>query len=150
MDRPRTPLAVLLWFVALAHLVIGLGGFISQDFQEQVARLYGAGIALTPEMSYVIRMLAAFMIGLGVAGVAAARDPLRYRGLVIGFAVIFLLRALQRLLFLGSIESMFAIPAWRTVWNAVFFAALGVVLLALLFRQARGGAGEGGMEPGAA
>lgn len=137
MNGTLGALKALLWFVALSHLVIGLGGFLSPGFQEQVARLYGADLEWNVPLSYLAQMLGAFMVGLGVAGVAAARDPLRYRAVVVGFAVVLLLRVLQRLLQLGQIEATFAIPAARVVVNAVVFAALAIGLLVLLVMATR-------------
>lgn len=137
MNGTLRALKALLWFVALSHLVIGLGGFLSTGFQEQVVRLYGADLEWNVPLSYLAQMLAAFMVGLGVAGVAAARDPLRYRMVVVGFAVALLLRVLQRLLQLGQIEATFAIPAARVVVNAVVFAALAIGLLVLLVMATR-------------
>jgi hypothetical protein len=132
MDLRRRVLQWLLWFVAVSHLVIGGGAFLSRGFQVQMARFYGAELVITPELAYIAAMGATFMVGLGVAGIAAARDPLRYRAVVAGFAVVLLLRMLQRVTQLDTIEQVFGIPAWRTVGNAVFFGALGLALLVLL------------------
>lgn len=130
-------LKVLLWFVALSHLVLGLGGFVSPGFQEQVARLYGADLEWSVPLTYLAQMLGAFMVGLGVAGVAAALDPIRYRAVVVGFAVVLLLRVLQRLLQLELIEATFAIPPGRVVVNAAVFGLLAIALLVLLALASR-------------
>jgi hypothetical protein len=130
MDTQRL-LKVLLWFVALSHLVIGIGGFLSPVFQQQMAMLYGAQVEWSGQLSYVVRMLAAFMVGLGAAGVFAARDPLRYQGVVMAFAVVLLLRVVQRFAFAGEVEQLFGVPLLRNAVNGVFFAALALALLAL-------------------
>lgn len=138
MDVRRRALTVLLWFVALSHLFIGLGAFLSSGFQVQMARFYGAQVPWTDELSYLAGMAATFMVGLGVAAAAAARDPLRYRAVVAALAVVLLLRVLQRITQLGHIEQVFGIPPWRTVANAVFFGALAVALAVLLAMELRG------------
>lgn len=137
MDFRERVLRWLLGFVSVSHLVLGGGAFFSSGFRVQVGRLYGAEVAWTPELGYVAAMGAAFMVGLGIAGLAAAREPVRYRAVVIGFAVVLLLRVVQRLTQLGAIEQVFGIPVWRTVVNAVFFAALAVALLGLVVAEAR-------------
>lgn len=143
MNGTLRALKALLWFVALSHLVIGVGGFLSTGFQEQIARLYGADLAWTGPLSYVAQMLGAFMVGLGVAGVAAARDPLRYRAVVVAFAVVLGLRVVQRLFQLELIEATFAVPTARVIVNAVVFALLAIALLVLLVRVSRAGQPEG-------
>ncbi|HSR42532.1 MAG TPA: hypothetical protein VLL48_10175 [Longimicrobiales bacterium] len=132
MDLRARALRWLLWFVSVSHLLLGLGAFLSAEFRLWVGRLYGADLVWTDELGYVAAMGAAFMVGLGVAGVAAARDPARHRAVVMAFAVVLLLRVAQRLAQPGAIEELFGIPVWRTVANAVFFAALAAALLLLL------------------
>jgi hypothetical protein len=132
MDAERL-LKGLLWFVALSHLVIGVGGFLSPVFQEQMALFYGARVEWTGQLTYVVRMLAAFMVGLGGAGVFAARDPLRYSGVVVAFAAVMLLRVAQRFAFARDVEALFGVAAARNAFNGVFFALLSLALLGLLF-----------------
>jgi hypothetical protein len=141
---PHRVLKALLWFVALSHLVIGVGGFFSTGFQSQMAMLYGARVEWTGELTYVVRMLGAFMAGLGVAGIFAARDPLRYRGVVVAFAAALLLRVAQRAVYAREIEEMFAVPPVRNVVNGVFFGVLALALLVLLAMASRRAAGTSG------
>jgi len=62
----------------------------------------------------------------------AARDPLGNRAIIIGFAVLFTMRGLQRLLFMDEIERVFAIPSSRSLVQMVVMLSLAVVLVVLL------------------
>lgn len=137
MNPPLRVLKVLLWIVALSHVVIGAGAYLSPGFQNQMALLYGARVTWTGELSYVAGMLGAFMFGLGLAGIAAARNPIRYGALVIGFAAVLLLRSLQRVMEMAAVQELFLVPEWRIWTNSVVFALLGLALLVLLASAAR-------------
>src|SRR4029079_11744238 len=84
-------------YVSLSHIVIGGGAMLSTDFQKRVADLYGVTEQLSPQVVYLARPLGAFMMVLGLMGLAAVRDPVRHQLLVYGFAGILILRDLQRL-----------------------------------------------------
>jgi len=90
------------------------------------------------QFAYVMKPLGAFMIALGVMAAMAARDPLGNRPIIIGFAVLFTMSGLQRLLFMDEIERVFAIPSSRSLVQMVVMLSLAVVLVILL-RAASGG-----------
>jgi len=84
------------------------------------------------QFAYIMKPLGAFMIALGVMAAMAARDPLGNRPIIIGFAVLFTMRGLQRLLFMDEIERVFAIPSSRSLMQMVVMLSLAVVLVVLL------------------
>ena len=84
------------------------------------------------QFAYIMKPLGAFMIALGVMAAMAARDPLGNRPIIIGFAVLFTMRGLQRLLFMDEIERVFAIPSSRSLVQMVVMLSLAVVLVVLL------------------
>jgi hypothetical protein len=124
-------LQVVLWFVGLSHLVLGACIMLSPALQQKAAALYGAQVDWTPQFIYILRPLGAFMLVLGIAGVVAALDPLRYRAIVYCLAALLLLRVLQRVLFRDEIADMFAIEPARNLVNAGFFLALALALIVL-------------------
>lgn len=132
----------LMWFVSLSHLAMGLSLLGPRSVLEQVASLYGATVSWSPQFEYILRPIGAFMIGLGIAGCAAALDPRRYRVVVVGFIVVLGLRVVQRIMYAGTIESAFGIASTRNVLNASLFGVLALLLLALLVMSARAGAGS--------
>jgi hypothetical protein len=104
--------------------------------------LYSAQVDWTDgQFSYILKPLGAFMIALGVMAAMAARDPLRNRAIIIGFAVLFTLRGLQRLLFMNEIESVFAIPPSRSLVQMVVMLLLALALV-LLLRAASASEGQ--------
>ena len=93
------------------------------------------------QFAYIMKPLGAFMIALGVMAAMAARDPLGNRPIIIGFAVLFTMRGLQRLLFMDEIERVFAIPSSRSLVQMVVMLAFAVTLW-LLLRAASAGEGR--------
>jgi len=93
------------------------------------------------QFAYIMKPLGAFMIALGVMAAMAARNPLGNRSIIIGFAVLFTMRGLQRLLYMSEIESVFAIPASRSLVQMVVMLALALGLV-LLLRAASAGSGS--------
>ena len=124
-------LQVYLWLICAFHVVTGLGVNGSQAFMETMAGWYGAKVDFTPQFKTILHPLGAFMFILGVMAAAAAVNPLRYRAVVYGFAALFVIRGLQRVVFKQEIESAFQIEASRNLFNMAFFVAMGVTLAAL-------------------
>jgi len=84
------------------------------------------------QFAYIMKPLGAFMIALGVMAALAARDPLGNRPIIIGFAVLFTMRGLQRLLFMNEIERVFAIPTSKSLLQMVVMLSLALALMLLL------------------
>jgi hypothetical protein len=93
------------------------------------------------QFAYIMKPLGAFMMALGVMAAMAARNPLANRPIIIGFAILFTMRGLQRLLFMNEIESVFAIPASKSLLQMVVMLLLALGLV-LLLRAASAGAGR--------
>ncbi|TVR56186.1 MAG: hypothetical protein EA421_04205 [Gemmatimonadales bacterium] len=136
----------LLWFVALSHVTIGLGIMVSTGFQEIMGDMYGASVTWTPELHYLLKPLGVFMLGLGVLGVVAARDPLRHRAVIFTFVAVLLLRVAQRVVHREEIRGAFELETSRMAVNGTFFAVLAVALVVLTLKADRArvdGAGKG-------
>ena len=130
-------LKVVLWFVCLSHIGLGASIMISGTLQQKAAGLYGAQVDWQPQFVYILRPLGAFMLMLGVIGIAAARNPLRYSVIGYAFVVLLLIRVTQRVVFRGDIEQAFQIAQSRNLVNAGFFLLIAVVLAVLLHLAAR-------------
>jgi hypothetical protein len=136
---PSTALRALkayLWFIAAFHLFVGLSVNLSTPFTRAIAAAYGATVDWTPQFVYILRPLGAFMIVLGVLAAAAARDPRRYEAVVLGFVLLFAIRALHRLAFGAVLTSAFGIDSSRNTLNLVVFAVQAIVLF-MLWRVTR-------------
>ncbi len=130
-NGPLIGLKVALWSVAAFHLLVGGSLNCIPDAATFMAGVYGAEVNWTPEFSYIIKPMGAFMFALGIMCVFAALNPLRYRAVVYGFALLFFIRALQRLIFADEISEVFGIGSGRNTGNACFFILLGLALIVL-------------------
>ncbi|MEP6732219.1 MAG: hypothetical protein ABJE10_16355 [bacterium] len=136
---PSTAQRVLkayLWFIAVFHLFVGLAVNLSPGFTRMIAASYGATVDWTPQFTYILHPLGAFMIMLGFLAAVAARDPERYDAVIFGFIGLFLIRALHRLVFADVLSSAFGISSSHNMANMVFMAAQALLLF-LLWRSAR-------------
>jgi len=125
-----------LWFIAAFHLFVGIAINVSQRATEAIARGYGARVDWTPQFVYILHPLGAFMIALGLVAIAAAREPLRYSGVVLGFVILFAIRALHRVVYGDVLANVFSIAPRRNTANLVIMAGQAVLLF-LLWRAAR-------------
>jgi len=127
-------LSRFLWIVCAFHVLVGLSLNVDIGLREWVgSSLYNAQVDWSDgQFAYIMKPLGAFMIALGVMAAMAARDPLGNRPIIIGFAVLFTMRGLQRLLFMDEIERVFAIPSSRSLVQMVVMLSLAVVLVVLL------------------
>jgi hypothetical protein len=128
-------LKAYLWFIAAFHLVVGIAVNVSASLTQAIARGYGATVDWTPQFTYILHPLGAFMIALGVLAIAAARDPRRYSAVIGGFVLLFAIRALHRVVFGDAVTSAFGIAPSRNMINFAIFA-LQAVLLFVLWRAA--------------
>ena len=129
-------LKAYLWFIAIFHLFVGLAVNMSEGFTRMIAAGYGATVDWTPQFSYILHPLGAFMIVLGFLAAVAARDPERYDAVIFGFIGLFLIRSMHRLVFGSVLTSAFGISASRNTFNMILMAVLAIVLF-LLWRAAR-------------
>src|SRR5688500_16308223 len=81
-----------LWFIAAFHLLVGIAVIVSLPLTRAIGEGYGATVDWTPQFVYILHPLVAFMIILGVLAAAAAREPMRYSAVVLGFVALFTIR----------------------------------------------------------
>jgi hypothetical protein len=133
-------LSYFLWAIAAFHVVVGVGVNVAPGFAPMMAGFYGANVEWTAQFSYIVKPLGAFMLALGIMAGIAARDPLANRPIVYGFAVLFALRAVQRIVFSGEIESAFGVAFGRGLAMAAAFTVMAVLLVWLARKPAAGAA----------
>lgn len=125
-------LQFLLWSICAYHLGVGFGLNVSAPgFLQFMAAYYGAQVDWTAQFLYILKPLGAYMLVMGGLAAAAALKPLANRAIVYGFAALFILRALQRVIFAGELIDAFGIPPARNIGNVIFFLGLAAVLLGL-------------------
>ena len=124
-------LRLYLWFIAAFHLFVGLSVNFSPSLTRAIAAGYGATVEWTPQFTYILKPLGAFMIALGMLAAVAARDPIRYSAAVIVFVGLFALRALHRIIFGDLITSAFDIDGGKNTLNMIIMFAQAALLYAL-------------------
>lgn len=130
-DKTYVALQTLLWSICAFHVMVGLGLNLFPSFPEAMAGYYGATVDWTPQFVYILKPLGVFMLVMGFLAAVAARDPLHNAPIVYAFVAVFVLRAAQRLVFMGVLVEEFQISAGRNFANMVFFFLLGAVLFFL-------------------
>jgi hypothetical protein len=126
-------LKVILGLVCLAHIGLGIAGFMAGDVATQVAKVaYGANLMLTPQSEHLVRILGAFMIAIGALAGMAIRDPGRHRATILAIVLLLALRVTQRLLHADEIQSTFGIAKTHIWLQSAYFAALAGTLLYLM------------------
>jgi len=124
-------LQILLWGICAFNVIVGLGLNLSPDFPQMVAGFYGAQVEWTPAFMYIIKPLGVFMITVGLLAGVAAKAPLQHAPIVYAIALLFLMRGIQRFVFMDDIAAAVSIEAGRNLANGVFFIVLAGVLVAV-------------------
>jgi hypothetical protein len=124
---------IVLTLVGLAHLALGLAANLAppETLAKLVTGFYGATLDLTPQVHHVVRILGAFMIGIGMMAIWACPNPQRHPAVVLGIIAILLLRVLQRIAFAHEISKAFGVSSSRLWIQAAFFLITAIVLFAL-------------------
>jgi hypothetical protein len=130
-----TLLKISLWITCAFHILVGLCLNLDIGLKEWVGSgLYNAQVDWSqPQFVYILKPLGAFMFVLGLMTAIAAREPLRNKLMVYGFALLWVIRSLQRLIFWQEIQNAFAISASSMTTGLIFVFLSGVLLLVLLY-----------------
>ncbi len=126
------PLRVLLWFIAIYHLVAGVAATFFQDAAVGIGSLlFGVKITMDPQTSLLVRYLGAFGIAFGVMAVLAALAPEKHKGFIYGAVIYFVVRAFDRIAFAGLLSeySVGLMPNWGRIIVILLFAAGLLVFL---------------------
>ena len=88
-----------------------------------VRALYAADIRGAAQMDYVVAMIGAQAVAIGVLAGIAAVDPVRNRAIVVGLALLQALRAATRVARAGTLRDALGVPPHR---NAIMIAVIVV------------------------
>jgi hypothetical protein len=130
-------LRVVLAFIALFHLVAGVGLMFSVSFQKFAVASYGATLPWDVRDVYYLRIVGSFAFVLGYLAAMAARDPLKLKVVVIGFIEFFVLRNINRHLYSNELYAGFGVSPIVNDLTTAFFGVQAVLLAVLLWRATR-------------
>jgi hypothetical protein len=127
-----TALRLVLWAIAIYHVVLGVGAFLSPDLAQQIAKsIFGIEIVLDPAMAFVVKVLGVYAITFGIVAVVAARDPARYRVLLDVIVVLYAMRIATKLLFKSQAIAGLDVGPTRIWVEAALLAGFGLAVLLL-------------------
>src|SRR5687767_2137085 len=90
-------LQVVLWLIALYHVLMGLGAMLSARIVEGLARgVFGMRLQLTPASAYLAKLLGIYAAVFGAVVGIAATDPTRYAVLLDVIVVLYVLRIVNK------------------------------------------------------
>jgi hypothetical protein len=140
-------LKVCLWITCAFHILVGLSLNLDIGLKEWVGSgLYNAQVDWShPQFVYILKPLGAFMFTLGIMAAITARDPIRNKLMVYGFALLWLIRSLQRIIFWQEIQDAFAIPASSLISGTIIVFLSGALLFVLIYLAERPGRPEAGV-----
>lgn len=124
-------LQAFLWMICAFHVLVGAGLNLFPGMPAIMADMYGAELEVSPQFNYILKPLGAFMFVLGLLAAAAALKPLQYRAVIYGFAALFAIRALQRVIYSQEISDSFAISSSRNMGNMALFFGMAIALVVL-------------------
>ncbi len=130
-------LKAVLVFIAIFHLVFGLGLMVSIDFQKAAIAFYGGRLEWTPMPMFFIRIIGSFAFVLGYLAWMASRDPMRHKVIIIGFIEFFILRNINRHLFADEVYIVLNISQTMNIMTSIFFGLPALLLGYLLWRASR-------------
>lgn len=118
MLAARAVLALL----AAYHLGTGLLALIAPARARRLVRaLYAADLRDAAQMDYVVAMIGAQAVAIGVLAAVATADPARNRAIVSGLALLQLLRAATRVARMRTLRDALGVPPRR---NAIMVVVL--------------------------
>jgi hypothetical protein len=121
--------SVFLYLFSLYHVITGIISMFFPNFAMSFYKsLYGYDPIERKHLVLILKPWGALAAFAGFVGLFAARDPKRYLGVVLGLALLLLLRIYYRLRFERELLSVGGIPPQR---NRVSLAILlfGVLIL---------------------
>lgn len=125
-------LKLVLWAICIYHVVLGGGALLSPHVAEQIARsIFGITLHMSPEISYVVRVLGVYALAFGLLAGAAATNPTKHRDLLNLIVVLYALRIVVKLAFKDEAVMGLAYTPIRVFVEAALLAAFGLSVLLL-------------------
>jgi hypothetical protein len=125
-------LKIVLWLIALYHVILGVAAFISLDLTLWIAKaMFGVDVELTPQSSYIIRLLGVYVLVFGLLVVLLALDPGRHSVLLSVVVVLYICRILNKIIFIDLFTTAFGATSTRAWIDVAMLAAFGLAVLVL-------------------
>jgi len=119
--------------LAADHLVTSLFGlFFPERAVALYQRMFGATLALTPEIRFVLKPWSALGTFAAAAGILPIVDPERYRGVLYALLLLLALRLYIRVAHATSANRPFGISRRRNAWHVYLIVQAAAIIAAQL------------------
>ncbi len=123
-------LRVVLAIAAVPPIVYGLVAITRGTLIAEVSSVLSrASVTVTAETDYLLKVLGLYILAFGLLLACAIRNPVKYRIIVTWGGLVFLGRALQRLLLTQELRALFDVPYGVNLAHVTYLAVLGLTLL---------------------
>jgi hypothetical protein len=131
----RLALQIVLGMICLYHLFLGVCGFLSQDVAVWLADLaFGIKLEVTPQLSYIVKLLGIYAILFGLMTAIAARAPERHPTLLNLIILLYVLRVVNKLVFSSLFAQAFGVHPARTWIDIAMLFGFGLAVALLRLR----------------
>jgi hypothetical protein len=127
----------LLWFVTIYQFVMGFLLLMPPAAAQLVVSWYGASVDWTPQFTFILKPLGAYMIMTGLIAAAAARADVPHPAITSSLAVLFGINALYRILRFEYVRTTFGISSAHLTLQIVVLLGLAGALMFLYRAAAR-------------
>lgn len=131
-------LKVLIWFIAVYQLTVGLALLVSPASAQLIVAWYGATVNWTPEFTFMLKPLGAYMLMTGLIAWGTARAPVPHPMITYAFAALFVINAAYRVVHFEAVRAAFGIPPRHLIVQIVTLVALAAGCLFLQRAVQRG------------
>lgn len=129
---------IVLVLVGLYHVGFAALAFFSDRMAGAIAKAaFGITLNHEPQTLYLAKVLGLYGLAFGGVALVASSDPVKYRKLIWLMVGIYLLRILDRAVFLSQVREAFAISPQRIATGCLLLGlfALALLIVALTARQ---------------
>lgn len=127
----RSLLKALLWFITVYQFAMGALLLMPPQFAQLVVSWYGATVDWTPQFTFILKPLGAYMLMTGLLAAGAARAEVPHSAITSSLAVLFSVNAFYRILRFDYVRATFAIAPGHLVIQIVVLLGLAAALTLL-------------------
>src|SRR3989338_4485753 len=137
MIKSTKLLKIVLGIVAVYHILLGIAGIlIPADLISKLAsQFFYFTLTVTPEVGWVIRPFASYLLVFGVFMGVAALDPSKYKLIIYGGISLFVVRIIQRLYFMARGFEEFGTDPVRSWLHIGVVTILAIALIVLVRKE---------------
>lgn len=127
----------MLWFIAVYQFLMGALLLMPPQFAQLVVSWYGATVDWTPQFTFILKPLGAYMLMTGLIAAATARADIPHPSITSAIAALFTINALYRILRFEYVRTTFGIASGHLVLQIVVLLGLAGALVVLSRSTAR-------------